>query len=256
MTTPDKTETLNEAIIEIDHMHKQLELNLCDLNNKNNIDSADLFINLTKLRLKICDSLSLGLHNKYKVYEKILSNNVCNFIINESEKYASKNNGWTKNRHNNYPTTDLPVDRINNIKVLVNNIINQEIIPRIADFFGVNKFFLDAYDIFVVKYSFDKQNELGFHTDGSMFSFNILLNDVSEFEGGGTILKLDEEVLINNSKGGLLIHCGQTKHAGKKITSGTRYILVGFVKYLAEYHNVLYQEKDEFMQQILKIIQF
>lgn len=229
----------NKAIMKIENMHTELEYDMFDINNKNNVDSDKLLDNLHKLRLKIFNSINYKLYDKYKLYENVLSNNLCNFIINESEKHALKNNGWTTNRHKNYPTTDIPVQRIEKIRVIINNIVNQEIIPRVADFYKVNKFFLDAYEIFVVKYSFDKQNELVFHKDGSLFSFNILLNDVSEFEGGGTIIKENEkEILIKNSKGGLLIHSGQTLHAGNKITNGTRYILVGFIKYLADYRFV------------------
>ena len=56
-----------------------------------------------------------NLHYTYQYYPNIISNDICDFIINESEKYAENNKsqenptGWTKSRHKNYPTTDLPI---------------------------------------------------------------------------------------------------------------------------------------------------
>jgi hypothetical protein len=62
-------------------------------------------------------------------------------------------------------------------------------------------------------------------------SFNVLLSDPSTaFSGGGTYF----DHPLNYSKqpvgiGGALVHCGKRRHAGNAITSGTRYLLVGFV---------------------------
>ena len=64
-------------------------------------------------------------------------------------------------------------------------------------------------DLFVVKYNVSEQNFLERHTDGSVYSFNILLNERVDFDGGGTGIYAPwnyEECHI--SKGDLVIHPG------------------------------------------------
>jgi len=178
----------------------------------------------------------------YVKFNNIISNSLCDYIINESEKYALLNknetnkDGWTRTRHKNYPTTDLPIREIPTLSVLVNNIIRYDIYPLIEKSFDVNKYFLDCNDIFIVKYEDTKQSKLERHKDGCAFSFNILLNSENDFEGGGTIIcENEKDILVHNTKGGLILHSGQVFHSGNIITKGIRYILVGFIGYLKGY---------------------
>ncbi len=207
--------------------------------------------------LKVIDK---NIFYKYSYYPNIISNDICDFIINESEKYAEKNksqenpNGWTKNRHRQYPTTDLPINQIPNISTLVNNIIKYNVLDKIEEKYQINKYFLDFNDVFIVKYDAEKQSNLEKHKDGSAFSFNILLNSPDEFEGGGTIFyeqieNEEKSILVPNTKGGLVFHSGQQFHAGNKITQGIRYILVGFVSYLKGFDNI---DRKIFNQEELK----
>jgi hypothetical protein len=204
--------------------------------------------NIQLLKTYISKELNANINRyNYKIYDNVVSNNLCDYIINESEKYAASTanklnpTGWTTRRHANYPTTDLPVNSIPSLSILVNNVIKYDIMPRVAELYNVNKYLLDCNDIFVVKYDAKYQSELEKHKDGSIFSFNLLLNHESEFEGGGTIFyhseadaqaEAENETIVKNSKGGLLIHSGQVLHAGNKITKGKRYLLVGFINYL------------------------
>lgn len=176
------------------------------------------------------------------LFKNVISNYLCDFIINESEEYALKNisnenyDGWMRTRHKNYPTTDLPIKNIDTLFILVNNIIKYDIFPLIEKSYNVNKYFLECNDIFIVKYIDNKQNMLEKHKDGCAFSFNILLNSENNFEGGGTIIfENDKDILVKNIKGGLLLHSGQVFHSGNIITKGIRYILVGFISYLKGY---------------------
>ena len=167
------------------------------------------------------------------ICKDILNKNICDYIIYESELYSEKNGGWTNKRHQNYPTTDLPVKTINNISILVQNFVIHNILPLFAKHFDLNLYHLNINDLFVVKYEHDKQNHLDFHRDGNLLSFNILLNEHSEFEGGGTIIQhSDGDILYNIKKGDLILHSGKIMHSGNKITSGKRYLLVGFISYL------------------------
>jgi hypothetical protein len=181
-------------------------------------------------------------HYKPIIIKKVLSNDLCDYIVNIAEQTALKQStestvgnikGWRTTRHANYPTTDLPVNEIPELNILVKNIIQYNVFPHIEENYKVDKRLLYLNDLFIVKYEAFNQNELKKHKDGSVFSFSILLNAKSNFDGGGTIFynKDDEEMIYENTKGDVLIHPGRVNHAGRKITRGVRYILVGFVKY-------------------------
>jgi hypothetical protein len=160
-------------------------------------------------------------------YNKIYTPDMCRYIINQCEKYAAANNGWTTTRHINYPTTDLPVDIIPSIFYLILETLT-EIITKIKKSYSLGEEVLfDVNDLFVVKYKHDEQKYLEIHTDVSMFSFNILLSDQKDFEGGGTYF--EDGITTFLEQGDMLIHSGRTKHSGKSITKGVRYVLVGFL---------------------------
>lgn len=176
-----------------------------------------------------------------KMIKKVLSNDLCDYIVNISEKTALKQStectvsnikGWRTARHDSYPTTDLPVNDIPELNTLLKNIIQFDVFPHIEENYKVDKRLLYLNDLFIVKYNYLNQNELKKHKDGSDFSFGLLLNSNNNFDGGGTIIynKDDEETLYEHTKGDLLIHPGFIKHSGKKITRGVRYLLVGFIK--------------------------
>ena len=152
---------------------------------------------------------------------------ICNWIISESEKYASNNGGWTIKRHNNYPTTDLQVESITAISGFVFNSFNT-ISKYIKQSYQINEdIILDINDLFVVKYEYGNQNKLSPHKDGSFITFSILLSDTNDFEGGGT--QFEDGLISKINQGDLLIHSSLITHSGVSITKGKRYILVGFI---------------------------
>ena len=158
---------------------------------------------------------------------KIYCSNVCSWIINECEKYAQQNGGWTKKRHQSYPTTDLPVENVTSIASFVFESL-KIITEKIRLSYGLNDDIkLDYSDLFIVKYKHDYQNFLEIHKDGSFLSFNILLSDSQDFEGGGTYF--DDGLIMKGEQGDLIIHSSKINHSGLPITKGTRYLLVGFV---------------------------
>lgn len=87
-----------------------------------------------------------------------------------------------------------------------------------------------AQDIFFVKYSAaaGAQRDLRVHTDGSVFSFNVLLNEPTDFDGGGTIFEASG-LTVKPSRGTAIGHSGRVRHGGVAISRGERYLLVGFV---------------------------
>ena len=170
-----------------------------------------------------------------------LSKNICNFIVSSAEKLAYTNlkmnkfvstDGWSNRRHRNYPTTDLPLDNFPLINNFFNKFIIYNIFPKLEEYTSINKLFFNISDVFIVKYDSEKQNSLAPHQDGTLFSFNILLNPSTDFEGGGTQFYNNDTKsfdLYTINQGDILIHSGKITHAGKVITSGKRYIIVGFI---------------------------
>ena len=180
---------------------------------------------------KDSDSIQNSFLKEVHIEEDIIPHNICDWIIEEAEQKAKQMGSWTSSRHKAYPTTDIPVVAIESIRNTLANIVHTDIFPVIRKIFGIEKYFLGINDLFVVKYDMYGQQSLEPHKDGSVFSFSILLNDPKDFEGGGTQIMSTEEIYKLN-KGGLLIHSGYNKHSGVKITSGLRYLLVGFINYV------------------------
>lgn len=162
------------------------------------------------------------------IYNKIYGKNVCEWIIFESEEYAKNNGGWTTSRHENYATTDLPVEKILPVFRFVLHSF-QNIFKKIQTSYCLSQNTeFNVADLFIVKYSENAQNSLDLHQDGSFFTINLLLNDVCEFEGGGTYFNDGTTVFLE--QGDMLIHSGKIKHAGIQITKGKRYLLVAFIR--------------------------
>ena len=101
------------------------------------------------------------------------------------------------------------------------------------------KFGLRVVDAFIVKYNAaEGQRELRPHRDGSVFSFNVALNELDEYDGGGTSFRLLQRgqdsnnataAVIRSDRGRILAHSSALVHGGNPIESGIRYVLVAFV---------------------------
>jgi hypothetical protein len=176
--------------------------------------------------------------NKRSIFtiENVLDRKICEWIIFESEEHAKINGGWNRYRHEEAFTTDIQIKKIKNLSNFITNFVIMNIFPAIEKYTNFEKLHLVIRDLFVVKYSHEAQNELEIHRDGSTISFNILLNEKTEFDGGGTIFKLDSgDSIYNINRGDMLLHCGRIEHGGVKIKRGVRYILIGFIGYLDSY---------------------
>lgn len=165
----------------------------------------------------------------------------CKWIIETADKYANAN-GWETQRHKDYPTVDVEIDdRTPELKKTVFSLISERITPIIEEKYNIPKGIIGITEAFVIKYDMNGQRQLAPHLDGSEFSFIIMLND--EYEGGGTYFVNEEIFVGKGSPGTVVIFCGQNKHMARPITSGTRYILAGFMNLGYEDICLKYQRK-------------
>ena len=75
------------------------------------------------------------------------------------------------------------------------------------------------------------QASLPLHSDQSILSFTIALNDPAEYEGGGTWFRGLGMAVDAAAAGHVVMFPGKLEHAGHPITSGTRYVIVLFCGY-------------------------
>lgn len=214
-------DSLTEKKSNFSNMVKDINtINTID-NSNNKIDIQDVFYNRFIQRFS---------------YNKLFSKNVCEWLIFESEQYAKNNGGWTTRRHESYPTTDIPLEKIKSIFNFVlfsfSDIFNK--IKKSYSFTEEVSF--NIKDLFIVKYDEQMQNKLDLHHDGSFLSINILLSDTKDFEGGGTYF--NDGLTVFLEQGDVLVHSGKVKHSGLPITKGTRYIMVAFVTIEVKLNNI------------------
>jgi len=170
-------------------------------------------------------------HLVHKTRQAVFSPSECRAIVQEAENIATQM-GWTTNRHGNFPTTDIPLAEMPHTLRFLRVALVERVYPLLVEQFGdylPDPSKLRVADGFVVKYDAEGgQTELKPHRDGSVLSFNIALNPAADFEGGGTWFdSLNSPVRID--EGQIVSHASGLLHGGHGITSGRRYILVGFV---------------------------
>jgi len=160
-------------------------------------------------------------------------------VAREGIETGDDDGGWTTTRHAAYATTDLPCSSITSVDAWVRSNLRRTVLPELARRHGwlalgeADGSRLAFRDLFFVRYSAAGQPGLALHRDGSVISFNILLNSPSEFDGGGTFIEADG-CAYQIGQGDCFVHSGKLRHGGHPITRGERYVLVGFVDVLEE----------------------
>jgi hypothetical protein len=166
-----------------------------------------------------------------------------------SQAYATKTGRWETpdgKRHASYPTCDFPVDDCTSLESYLESIeFNQRMFGNLSELYGIDVDDLEYLDLFVAHYQAKNETESGMdrlelHRDGSLLSFSLLLNDPSDFTGGGTFYDALRDVPTTDilHAGGVIrplqagdacLHCGKILHGADVVTSGFRTVLVGFV---------------------------
>lgn len=172
-------------------------------------------------------------------FPELFSENECDVMWEAVEAVAKQRGGWQRlqDRHRGYATTDLQVAKVPDIYPFVQEALTQRLFPKLATCYSLDIETFRFRDLFFVKYDTSKgaQRGVGIHRDGSNLSFNVLLNNATDFEGGGTFIEQNQETYLID-KGEALVHSGKLRHSGVSITSGRRCILVGFIDVGTEGH--------------------
>ena len=109
------------------------------------------------------------------------------------------------------------------------NYLLKVIIDPLVKHFYIGYNYKSTNIVFVVKYSMNGQKELMPHHDSSSYTVNICLNDTYE---GGEVHFIKQNYMLKKRKlGSIVIHPGRCTHyhCALPITSGNKYILVGFI---------------------------
>ena len=118
----------------------------------------------------------------------LLYPNECSLIVAEGEKFAKGHGGWRTARHRRFPTTDLALKDMPDLKRMLWNRLEKTVFPLMAETYNVPLEQLAFKDVFLVKYSSvdGGQTGLPLHKDSGHISFNVALSDRSSFTGGGS----------------------------------------------------------------------
>ena len=170
----------------------------------------------------------------------------CEWVIKTAEAHNAAKGGWACRQPRFAPAgtaanavraPDMLVADDPELLEWLNQKCDSTILPALEAQFGLRAAELWLYDTFLLKFSgVPGEGGLGIHVDddGLGLSFNILLSDPSDFEGGGTRFApsefSDDEVVYTPQRGQMLSHYGGLRHASVPCTGGLRYIMVGFLR--------------------------
>ena len=168
----------------------------------------------------------------------ILSPDECSELISDCESHYY---GWGSS-HERYGTPKENVGYMIKLEDLSRSysLVNFELLPRlfpaIMNAFPKLKTSPKNFRLGgcrIVKYdAADGHVELGLHRDGLFITANIALNNLDDYEGGGTYVEGLRDFMNNPirlPKGHVMIHPGDVLHGGAPITKGVRYVLVCFI---------------------------
>jgi hypothetical protein len=82
------------------------------------------------------------------IFPKVYTPDICKWIVEEGEKHASKNGGWTTCRHKHYPTTDLPVKDIPTIFSFILSSLPFNL-DKIVKMYGLEGSKINVCDLFI-----------------------------------------------------------------------------------------------------------
>lgn len=167
----------------------------------------------------------------------VLKKDACQRLIQEAIQ-TTNHIGWTKDRHVQAPTCDVPVLELEPttqqwIQRGFSNVLFPLLCRLVSPELDIDPKDLRMQDCFIVRYD-AKDEEPGFaslrpHQDESLLSLTIALNDMDgDYTDGGLWLEHSGDIL-NGPAGTVLCFAGGLVHGGFPVSQGTRWILTGFL---------------------------
>ena len=158
----------------------------------------------------------------------------CKAAVEAAEAWARRSGGWTTSRHYSVPTTDVPMTALPELLPWFNEALRTQLFPALSSRYpaaAADAAKLRVLDAFLVRYNAGAQSSLPTHSDQSLLSFTIALNDPTEYTGGGTWFEKLGLAVDAPAAGHVVMFPGKLEHAGHPISRGTRYVIVLFCGY-------------------------
>jgi len=182
------------------------------------------------------------LDDKRKVFViDLVSKETCELIRYLTEDHLlrmdqSKSNDKTWRTLYTYTKMDMPCNEVTSLSMITNQIMI-DIINIVGDVFGNRKAarklrprsYKEPHLLLYQKVK-GKPEHVGveMHYDGCAITFNLMLSDLEDYQGGGTYMRA-MRTTIKLRIGQCLVHPGELYHSGIDIMSGTRFLIVGFL---------------------------
>ena len=220
-----------------------------DVVNRDFLDFARLHLSQKPSTVTVANHLQIdrqypGIRNLLGVHstvEKVADEYLCAAIIDAAEKvgFSTSEHKFAKSVsvcvRNSELLMDLTCPLHNIVCGLVSSLYG--LTPKqwsLTDVRNKNALKDATNDLFISKYEGSKRSTgLNLHRDGSDISYVVPLNDLSRFVDGGTFFPNHQSkrngFISRAELGHVSLHFGSVEHARHNITSGTRYILAGFI---------------------------
>lgn len=149
----------------------------------------------------------------------------------EAIALAEAKNEWTIDRHEHYPTNDVLLHEIG-LNDIYNRVLDEVVRPLAIHLWTLEGTQWDAFsnENFMARYTTTRQSHLSLHHDRSHLTMLVKLND--EFSGGGTWFPQYQKLSNPKEVGTAVLHPGMVthRHGARPITSGSRYVVVSFIR--------------------------
>jgi len=202
-------------------------------------------------------------------HQPIVPPSDCNTFIEEAEAARQWREALSIAHFANNASTFVAVIDLPKARSLMNHHLEHTLFPAIATAFptvrALESRHLRVSGASIVKYNATAgQCRLATHRDGPLVACMVALNDLSEYDGGGTFIEglsvslnqpSTNEGVLRRPTGHVVMHPGYVRHGGAEVTRGIRYVLVVWVfsAALVDYSHYATMFANKYLAQALAI---
>lgn len=178
-----------------------------------------------------CNNLLEYVPSEYKLY---LRNKIIVLPINVVYNSYSIDKTNLLEKINNSKNAEInSMHKYSFVSPLKNEIhesINNKLFPLVKDFYKLNNNFPNFYTGFAFQYVNNGQNKLNLHTDDSLYTVNLCLENSSDNNEVVFLQSNGKEIPIYLKEDYMLIHLGNQPHYTNKLSDGKRTNIVLWYK--------------------------